>query len=357
MKIEGHQEAALAYLGSLDNLEFTPCAGGLINPSFQVTNTKSHRSFFLQQINTQVFPDPAILQENYMLLWEHFSLSPPTLRIAQPYLFPNGNSFFIDTNKGIWRVAEFIENSTHFQTALQEEQLKKAAWAFGIYAKNLSSIEPQKVKSLIPRFHDLQYRWNQFQEAVKSGDNARVDETQGLINELIKREFYLVQYLKMRKLPDQFPIRLLHHDAKIANLLFDKPGENVIAVIDLDTTMPGLFFSDVGDMIRSMVCEQGEQSIEWEKLKIYPKRYKLLTEGYLESMSEVLTTKEKESIHYSGLLMLYMQTLRFISDYLTGDHYYRTERPGQNRDRALNQFTLLKSLEQFLKDEYSFSTI
>jgi thiamine kinase-like enzyme len=357
MKIEGYQEAAFAYSGSLESLEFIRCAGGLINPSFRVLNSLYGNSFFLQQINTQVFTNPDLLQHNYITLWEHFSSTSSFLRIAQPFSFQNGDFLFTDKEGSRWRVSEFIENSSHLTTAKNENQLRKAAEAFGSYVKILAAVNPQSIQPVISKFHDLDYRFTQFEEALQIGQASRIEETRELIDELFARKTYVRKYLLMREAPAQFPIRLLHHDAKIANLLFDVHGEEVIAIIDLDTTMPGLFFSDLGDMIRSMVNEKGEQSTAWQQLTIDLRRYKILTEGYLDAMANEFTNSEKESIHFAGLFMLYMQSLRFLSDYLTGDHYYQTEIVGQNRDRALNQFTLLKNLEIMLQSEFSFKLL
>jgi thiamine kinase-like enzyme len=355
MTKQGYQEAAQAYAGSLNNLEFTNCSGGLINPSFRVFNSVSGTSFFLQQINTQVFPNPDLLQHNYVTLWKHFSSINSPLRIAQPFPFQNRDFLFTDKEGSRWRVSEFIENSTHFTTANSENQVGKAAEAFGNYVKILAAVNPQTIKPVLSKFHDLDYRFTQFEEALHNGDVSRIEETKELIDELLARKTYVTKFLLMRETPEQFPIRLLHHDAKIANLLFDAQGEEVVAIIDLDTTMPGLFFSDLGDMIRSMVGEQGEQSTEWEKLTLNLERYHQLVNGYLESMSNEFTKAEKDSIHYAGLFMLYMQSLRFLSDYLTGDHYYHTERPGQNRDRAWNQCILLKRLEEMVATVFGFS--
>lgn len=354
MKNEGYHEAALAHVGDLEDLTFTVCSGGLINPSYHVNNKGKNSSFFLQQINTKIFPNPSILQENYWIIWENFSTAKTPLRIPRPLLFSNGNRLFKDSKGQIWRVSEYIQNNRHFETANQEVQLRQSAEAFGLYANLLSPIDSSRIQPVIPQFHDLSFRWTQFEEALECGDSNRINEMNWLLDELVKRKFYVQHFLLMQQSPHHYPVRLLHHDAKMANLLFNEFGNKVIAVIDLDTTMPGLFFSDLGDMIRSMACEQGEQCTQFEQLIISPTRYELLVSGYLSSMEGHFTQQEKESIHYAGLFMLYMQTLRFLSDYLTGDHYYHTVRPGQNRDRAINQFILLKSLEQLLERSYGF---
>ena len=355
MKLQGYQEAAIAYQQNLDNLDFIPIHSGLINQSYQVKNIHNKSSFFLQQINKSIFPDIASLQQNYFTIWEDCLQTEHAIRIPHPYRFPNGETYFTDQENQVWRITEFLDETTTYTTAVNIEQLKKAAIAFGNYAKTLSKIDPQKIKPVIPHFHDLSFRWEQFQDALQKGIPERIEECSSIIQELLQRKFYIERFLEMQSAPNKFRIRLLHHDAKIANLLFDKKGETIKAIVDLDTTMPGIFFSDLGDMIRSMAAELGENSNDWTRLQISPLRYKTITEGYLESMNKVLTPEEIAGIHYAGLFMFYMQSIRFASDYLTGDHYYKTERAGQNRDRSKNQLLLLQSLEELLKNEYDFS--
>jgi Ser/Thr protein kinase RdoA (MazF antagonist) len=150
-------------------------------------------------------------------------------------------------------------------------------------------------------------------------------------------------------------MRVMHHDCKISNILFDKETNQVICPVDLDTVMPGKFFSDLGDMIRSMACTVDENSIAWEKINIRPTFYKAILDGYLEGIGNIFTEEEKNNIHYAGLILVYMQSLRFLTDFLNGDIYYKTNYPEQNLNRALNQLILLERLEEFLEKEYSFS--
>jgi thiamine kinase-like enzyme len=148
---------------------------------------------------------------------------------------------------------------------------------------------------------------------------------------------------------------VMHHDAKIANILFSKKTGDVICPVDFDTVMPGYFFSDLGDMIRSMACSLDETSTDFENLTIRKEFYKAIVEGYLSVMKNQFTVSENKYIHYAGLLMIYMQALRYMTDYLNGDIYYKTNYAEQNFDRAKNQVILLKRLEEFFKDEYQFS--
>ena len=153
---------------------------------------------------------------------------------------------------------------------------------------------------------------------------------------------------------EEFEKRVMHHDAKISNILFSEETGQVICPVDFDTCMPGYFFSDLGDMIRSMACSEGENNTNYSEINIRKDFYEAILDGYMEVMQELLTDAEKKHIHYSGLLMIYMQALRFITDYLNGDLYYRTDYPEQNFDRAMNQLTLLQRLEEFLQTEYDF---
>jgi thiamine kinase-like enzyme len=139
-------------------------------------------------------------------------------------------------------------------------------------------------------------------------------------------------------------LRVTHHDTKISNVLFK--DDAAICVIDLDTTMPGYFMSDVGDMCRTYLCPVNEACQDLNQIKVLPERWTAIQEGYLEAMGEFLTNFEKDHFAFSGQCIIYMQALRFLTDFLELDHYYRVERPGQNLDRTKNQIQLLIEFNQ-----------
>ena len=141
-------------------------------------------------------------------------------------------------------------------------------------------------------------------------------------------------------------------DAKISNVLFSNKNGRVVCLVDFDTVMPGYFFSDLGDMIRSMVCREDENSTNFDNILIRKEFYDAILSGYLSVMEKQLTAAEKKYIHYSGLLIIYMQALRFLTDYLIGDIYYKTEYDEQNFNRSKNQLLLLQKLELFLAEYY-----
>jgi Ser/Thr protein kinase RdoA (MazF antagonist) len=201
---------------------------------------------------------------------------------------------------------------------------------------------------VIPGFHDLGQRFTQFEQSLKGEYYERMSKALSLIDDLKKRERYKHFYEIMTESPEDFPLRVMHHDAKIANVLFNKKNGRVICPIDLDTVMPGYFFSDLGDMIRSMACINDENSKGLEAIIIRKDYYEAIVNGYLAILGKQLTPSEKKYIHYAGLIMVYMQALRFLTDYLNGDSYYRTIYPEQNFDRAMNQYVLLSRLEEWL---------
>ena len=155
--------------------------------------------------------------------------------------------------------------------------------------------------------------------------------------------------IALSTLPKQYPLHILHHDCKIANILFDENTNEIFSPIDLDTTQPGLFFSDIGDMFRSMTPSISEGEADIQSMVLREDFYQAIRDGYLSAMSQYLTKDELESIDLSGKLIVYMQALRFLTDYLNNDIYYQIEYSEQNKDRAANQFCLLSLLENHIK--------
>jgi thiamine kinase-like enzyme len=202
------------------------------------------------------------------------------------------------------------------------------------------------LKDTIPDFHNLDLRCKQFEDSLQKNNIERKEKAGELIAELKQRKQYDDFYNSLADSSD-YPKRVMHHDAKVANILFSKTTGKVICPIDFDTTMPGYFFSDLGDMIRSMACSHDETSTDFENITIRKEFYDAIVDGYLSVMDKYLTALEKKNIHYAGIIIIYMQALRFMTDYLNGDIYYKTTYPEQNFDRAKNQLVLLQKLEGF----------
>jgi thiamine kinase-like enzyme len=336
---------------SPDQIKTESISEGLINKTFKVSyNTDD--MVLLQQINKNIFQSPGSVQENYLAIWNYLESNAAGIKIPEPKI-AEGKSFAIDENHNYWRAFEFINNTRVYSHATTIKHAAETAACFAAFTLALEGLDPSLLKIVIPGFHDLTLRYKQFEESLKNGSAERKNIAGEITDELIKRNHYQSFYEEIVK-SDKYPLRIMHHDAKIQNILFDKSSGRVICPVDLDTTMPGYFFSDPGDMIRSMAASADENCTDPSRIEIRKDFYEAIISGYLQVMGNHLTEDEKKNIHYAGLLIIYMQSIRFITDYLLSDPYYKINYPQQNFDRARNQLKLLQHLEELLKTDYGF---
>jgi hypothetical protein len=328
----------------LDNPTVEPLGDGIIHHTFKVESDV--QAIVLQQINTNVFTKPEALIDNYLLVHQYLQDS-GRIRIPEPVESQSGDWLVKDEDGSCWRATEFIDNTYSPDSAHDARAAYTTAACFGSFTRALQGINISQLDVVIAEFHDLSFRYQQFEDAINKAELFKAMRATHVIAELRQRK-YLVDFYKAIKNNPSFPLRLMHHDCKIGNILFDRTTHEVICPIDLDTIMPGKYFSDLGDMIRTMACTEGEESRKWETIDIRKDFYESIVNGYLSAMGNVFTAEEKEHIHKSGLMMIYMQALRFITDFLEGDKYYKTSYPEQNLNRALNQLILLEKLEEFL---------
>ena len=342
-------QALKAFTNNPEKFSVLPLDGGLINHSYKITDSNTGESFLLQRINHHVFKKPEDVQLNYQLLWKHLKSQNANVCMPEPKYFPGDVDLYWDSNHNFWRVFEFLDDGKMFSNAETPEQAKETAKTFASFAAAFHDFGVSQLKDTIPNFHNLSFRFQQFTDSLSTQIVERKQKAAALITQLQERKKYVDLYNSFLNSVD-YPNRVMHHDAKIANILFSKTTDKVICPVDFDTTMPGYFFSDLGDMIRSMACSHDETSTDFENVHIRRDFYDTITEGYLSVMNKYLTVSEKKNIHYAGIIIIYMQALRFMTDYLNGDIYYKTSYPEQNFDRTKNQLTLLKSLEQMLDD-------
>ena len=326
----------------LDNPSIEPLGTGIIHHTFKAESQV--QVVVLQKINTNIFTKPEALIDNYLLVYQHLQ-DAGRIRIPEPVESRSGNWLVKDDNGSCWRATEFISNAYSPDSAHDARAAYTTAACFGSFTRSLQGINISDLDVVIADFHDLSFRYEQFEDAIAKAEIFRLMRATHVIAELRERK-QLVNFYESIKNNSTFPLRLMHHDCKIGNILFDRTTHEVICPIDLDTIMPGKFFSDVGDMIRTMACTEGEESRNWETIDIKPEFYDAIIKGYLNGMGDVFSAEEKEHIHFSGLMMIYMQALRFITDFLESDKYYKTTYPEQNLNRALNQLILLEKLEE-----------
>jgi thiamine kinase-like enzyme len=212
----------------------------------------------------------------------------------------------------------------------------------------LRNFKANGLEYTLPQFHDLNLRYKQFEKSLKSAGEERLSSAADSLAQLRSHQEILDRYNYLTG-NSLLPLRVIHHDTKISNVLFDKDS-NGLCVIDLDTVMPGYFISDVGDMLRTYLSPANEEETDLSSIKIDTDRFYAIYNGYMSAMGNELTAYERENFFYSGKFMTYMQALRFMTDYLNNDVYYHTTYRGQNLNRAKNQLALLDELLMLEKD-------
>jgi Ser/Thr protein kinase RdoA (MazF antagonist) len=236
----------------------------------------------------------------------------------------------------------FVPNSHTINVVQSPAQAYEAAKQFGKFTKLLSGFDSTQLKITIPDFHNLSLRYQQFEHSLKHGNIQRIKEADTSIN-TIKQYAYIVDEFEKIKSDPEFKQRVTHHDTKISNVLFDDNNKG-LCVIDLDTVMPGYFISDVGDMLRTYLSHVSEEEKDFSKIEIREDFFKAIVEGYSSGMKNELSETEKKYFVYAGKFMIYMQALRFLSDYINNDVYYSTKYTDHNFVRANNQLVLLEKL-------------
>jgi hypothetical protein len=318
---------------------------GLINNTFLVKNGETN-AFVLQRINTKVFPNPQLIASNWSLAHQYLKISAPDYFMLLFLKTLKGADFFVDAQENHWRLLPFIQDSGCFETAPYAAMARKAAHAFGRFAALLSGAPVHRFNVVLPGFHDLNLRQQQFDSAAGNAADKRLSMAAELIEKLNAYRWITDFY---NRNIGRLPVRIVHMDAKISNILFDREGENIKCIIDMDTLMPGTLLSDFGDLIRSMVCEAAEDETNIERIIIRSEMPQVIFDGYTEALENVLEPLEREILPFGGPMLIYMQALRFLADYLSNDVYYPISYEQHNLDRALNQIIFL---EKILKEPF-----
>lgn len=344
-----YQEALNYWRPDQPGLEVQPLAGGLIHQTLKVTPPDGP-SVILQQINRTVFPDPEQIIRNHQQVAAYTGKQAIPFEIPAPLPFRESVFVFTDQAQQSWRLISYIPGGKSLSEPETSAQVEATARGFGLFARHLRGMNPAVIQPAIPGFHDLAWRYRQLGQALTADPAQRAGRCREEIKALLNRVSYRNLYDNMAG-SGQFPRRLLHHDAKIANVLFDRTDGRLIGLVDLDTVMPGFFFSDLGDLIRSQAGSIPEDGTVSGEVTIRDEWYRLLTKTYAEAMGDMLNEAELEHLHYAGIFLVYMQALRFLADYINGDVYYCSAYPEQNLDRTRNQLALLIQLEHYLKKQ------
>lgn len=319
---------------------------GLINSTFRLhyQGGGKQKDLILQRINTHVFRDPYVIVENHRKAADYLSQHHPDYFFLAPLPAQDGKDLF-ERNGEYWRVLPYVENTYTVNEAGNPKQALEASRQFGRLTRNLSGVNMQEFQPSIPNFHNLTLRYSHFQTAVNSAEADRREQAAELINAFEGFSRIPIMYEEL-KTDGDFPDRLMHHDTKINNVLLDEKTNRGVCVIDLDTLMPGKLISDLGDMVRTYVSPVSEEETDFSQIVIREDYYEALMKGYLEEIKNTLTRTEKDTLFYAGQFMIYMQGIRFLTDYLNGNLYYQIRYPLHNLHRANNQLVLLQRLNE-----------
>lgn len=319
---------------------------GLINHTWKVGTAE--KNYILQKVNSDVFKQPDAIDQNLSMLRDYLSKENPDYLFVSPTLTKNGETL-IHIGMGYYRLFPFIEGSVSLNTLKKKEEAYEAAKQFGKFSKILNGFNVESLRMTIPNFHNLILRSEQFQTACNAATAERLEKAKDSINFINHHQDLVSTYQDILTNP-AIPLRVIHHDTKISNILFDHQGKGC-CVIDLDTVMPGYFISDVGDMMRTYLSAVSEEETDFSKISIRKEFFKAIYDGYMGEMKDVLSEAEKPYFIYAGKFIIYMQAIRFLADYLQNDVYYGSKYEGHNLNRANNQITLLK---QYLSLEHEF---
>lgn len=317
---------------------------GLINGSYKITHKKIEgTTWFLQKINTDVFPHPEAIAHNWKLAAETIKKRDSDYFLIEFLPTLSGSDFHRDKEGAYWRLLPFVQESTAYEHVADPEQAWSAARAFGTFCNLLRDAPVHEFRETIKGFHDLDLRVRQLKASMTSASANRLKSTADCLIDIEQFNWIRDYYIRLVN-HSAIPLRLMHMDAKLNNVLFRCNSNNALCLVDFDTLMPGYIFSDMGDMVRTMVCSANEEELIRGDAAFRPEYFEALIRGYYETAGDAMTSAERDALAFSGLILVYMQAIRFLTDYLSGDIYYSVMHQDHNLARAKGQLSWLKSL-------------
>jgi len=316
---------------------------GHINRTYLVT-TAAEKRYILQRINNQVFPDVAGLMENISLVTEHIRARSSDPRGALSLVPTLDGAAYAIQEDGYWRIYEFVEHSVCRQISGTVEDFYESAVAFGRFQHQLADFPAEKLHEVIPDFHNTPNRYRLFREVLERDPLGRAAEVQAEIAFALAREEEMATLQHLRD-SGSLPIRVTHNDTKLNNVLLDEDTGKPLCVVDLDTVMPGLSLYDFGDSIRFGASTAAEDEKDLSRVNMSLEYFRMYTRGFLEACPG-LTPMELRMLPMGAKTMTMECGLRFLTDYLDGDHYFSTSYAGQNLDRCRTQFKLVSDMEK-----------
>ena len=356
---EGPEAEKIARIGdqfaiSGDFLYGEELRNGHINATYRAcyrTENGHVDRYILQRINDYVFKDPAQVMRNVEKVTRHISWKVLRRRknaAGQTLtLYParGGRTYIhLPEEGGMWRCYNNIEGTHTYDVVENTRQAYQAGYAFGSFQELVSDMNPEDIRESIPDFHNTPKRYEALEASAAADVMKRADSCREEL-ELIRSWAPKLGRLVEMQQEGKLPTRITHNDTKINNVMLDEDTDCAVCVIDLDTVMPGLTLYDFGDMVRTATCTVGEDEQDLSKVAMQMPFFESLAEGYLDAAHSFLTKEEIEQLAFSGWLITVEIGIRFLTDYLDGDKYFRVHTPQHNLLRARNQLALAKSIQ------------
>ncbi|MBB3188714.1 phosphotransferase enzyme family protein [Microbacter margulisiae] len=319
-----------------ESCQVTAHGTGLINRTWMVRETESGWRYILQRINHAVFKSPEAIAGNIREISTYLQAHAPGYLFESPLRTLKGEEMVQEAGE-YFRLYRYVEGSHTLDVVANPGQAYEASRQFGMFTAQLAGFDTGKLRITLADFHNLPLRYAQYREAIKKGNPERILRSKEILEALESYSGISDQAQQLGCLP----LRVIHHDTKISNILFDEQGKGM-CVIDLDTIMPGYYISDAGDMMRTYLSPISEEEPDNERHAIRMEIFEAIAEGYLGEMGRLMQDEERQRFVYSGSFMIYMQALRFITDYLNNDVYYGSRYEGHNLVRGTNQLVLLQ---------------
>jgi len=325
-----------------------PYGSGHINETFALTLEQGGAitRFILQRINRRVFKDVPRLMDNIARVSGHLARKAPAdpREVLTLVRTREGAACFADAAGECWRVYDFVERASSHDLLGDPRQAFEAALAYGRFQRLLADLPAPRLHDTIPDFHHTRQRFAMLQRAIAENRAGRRGEAAREIEFARAREA-ITDVLLALHAAGKIPERITHNDTKLNNVLLDDATGRGVCVIDLDTVMPGLSLYDFGDMVRSATNSAAEDETDLARVQMRLPVFEQLAAGFLAGTDGALNAAEVEHLAFAGRLITFEIGMRFLTDFLAGDVYFRTKRPNHNLDRARCQFALVASME------------
>ncbi len=330
--------------GPVSSIE--PFGGGHINDTYFVKCQNSGGpDYLLQKVNTYVFRDIVGLMSNISIVTSHLrqklldrKIPDIASRSLQLFKVKDDSLYFEDEDNQCWRVFNFVEDHKVYDGAPNTEIAYEGARMFGQFLNDLSDLDPKRVVDTIPNFHNIKFRLDNLEKAISVNPKGRVDQVKEQIK-YVRSSYEIMSVIQNLGEKGLIPPRIVHNDTKINNVLFDKHNKG-LCVIDLDTIMPGYVHYDMGDGVRTCANTGAEDDADLSNISYDLEMFKAFSSGYIQSVSSILNEVERSTLANAALLFPFIMGVRFLTDYIAGDVYYKINYEDHNLIRAKAQLKL-----------------